>query len=50
MGISTFTLDSFPGRGIVSDQSQLGRLNGILDLYRALAVLAAHDAHACALL
>jgi dienelactone hydrolase len=45
MGISTFMLDSFAGRGIVStvvDQSQLGRLNGILDLYRALAVLAAH--------
>jgi dienelactone hydrolase len=45
MGISTFTLDSFAGRGIVStvvDQSQLGRLNGILDLYRALEILAAH--------
>jgi len=45
MGVSTFALDSFAGRGIVStavDQSQLGRLNGILDLYRALAVLAAH--------
>jgi dienelactone hydrolase len=45
MGISTFTLDPFAGRGIVStvvDQSQLGRLNEILDLYRALAVLAAH--------
>jgi dienelactone hydrolase len=45
LGVSTFTLDSFAGRGIVStvvDQSQLGRLNGVLDLYRALAVLAAH--------
>ena len=45
MGISTFMLDSFAGRGIVStvvDQSQLARLNGILDLYRALAILAAH--------
>jgi len=45
MGISTFMLDSFAGRGIVStivDQSQLGRLNGILDLYRALALLAVH--------
>jgi dienelactone hydrolase len=45
MGISTFTMDSFAGRGIVStvvDQSQLGRLNMILDLYRSLAVLAAH--------
>jgi dienelactone hydrolase len=45
MGISTFEMDSFAGRGIVStvvDQSQLGRLNMILDLYRTLAVLAAH--------
>lgn len=45
MGISTFMLDSFAGRGIVStivDQSQLGRLNGILDLYRALDLLAVH--------
>jgi dienelactone hydrolase len=45
MGVSTFALDSFAGRGIVStvvDQSQLGRLNMILDVYRSLAVLAAH--------
>jgi dienelactone hydrolase len=45
MGISTFALDSFSGRGIVSttvDQSQLGRLNMIIDLYRALTVLASH--------
>lgn len=45
LGISTFALDSFTGRGIantVVDQSQLGRLNMILDLYRSLAVLAAH--------
>jgi dienelactone hydrolase len=45
MGISTFAMDSFAGRGIVStvvDQPQLGRLNMILDLYRSLAVLAAH--------
>jgi dienelactone hydrolase len=44
-GISTFALDSFSGRGIAStviDQSQLGRLNMILDLYRSLAVLGAH--------
>jgi dienelactone hydrolase len=44
MGISTFAMDSFSGRGIVStvsDQSQLGRLNMILDLYRSLGVLAA---------
>jgi len=45
LGISTFALDSFTGRGIantVVDQSQLGRLNMILDLYRNLAVLAGH--------
>ena len=45
MGISTFAMDSFAGRGIVStvvDQSQLGRLNMILDLYRSIAALAAH--------
>ncbi len=43
-GISTFAIDSFTGRAIVStvaDQSQLGRLNMVLDLYRSLAVLAA---------
>jgi poly(3-hydroxybutyrate) depolymerase len=46
LGISTFDIDSFTGRGIVStvaDQSQLGRLNMILDLYRSLAILAAHS-------
>jgi dienelactone hydrolase len=45
MGISTFAMDSFAGRGIVGtvvDQSQLGRLNMVLDVYRSLAVLAAH--------
>jgi dienelactone hydrolase len=45
MGISTFAMDSFAGRGIVStivDQSQLGRLNMVLDVYRSLSVLAAH--------
>jgi dienelactone hydrolase len=45
LGISTFAMDSFTGRGIVStvvDQSQLGRLNMILDLYRSLSVLASH--------
>ena len=45
LGISTFEIDSFTGRGIVStvaDQSQLGRLNMILDLYRGLAILAVH--------
>jgi dienelactone hydrolase len=45
MGISTFAMDSFAGRGITStaaDQSQLGRLNMILDIYRSIAALASH--------
>jgi dienelactone hydrolase len=45
LGISTFAIDSFAGRGIVStvaDQSQLGRLNMIVDFYRSLAQLAMH--------
>jgi dienelactone hydrolase len=44
-GIATFVLDGFTGRGLVStgkDQAQLGRLNFILDEYRALALLAEH--------
>jgi len=44
-GIGTFAIDGFTGRGIQStskDQSQLGRLNLILDAYRALNFLA-HD-------
>lgn len=45
MGIATFAIDGFTGRGIVStsrDQSQLGRLNLIIDAYGALSVLAHH--------
>jgi dienelactone hydrolase len=45
MGVSTFAVDSFTGRGIdrmVDDQSQLGRLNMIIDVYRALGILAKH--------
>lgn len=45
MGVATFVLDSFTGRGIVNtnyDQSQLGRLAMIVDVYRALDVLAKH--------
>src|SRR5215813_1437883 len=45
LGISTFDIDSFAGRWIVNtvaDQSQLGRLNMIFDLYCSLAILAAH--------
>lgn len=45
MGISTFALDGFTARGLTevnSNQSLLGRLNLILDDYRALDILAAH--------
>lgn len=44
-GISTFALDGFTGRGLTSvntDQSLLARTNLILDIYRALGVLAKH--------
>jgi len=45
IGIATFTVDSFAGRGIFntgSDQDQLGRLAMIVDAYRALELLARH--------
>lgn len=45
MGVATFVIDCFKGRGIVStnnDQSQLGRLSMIIDAYRALDLLARH--------
>jgi dienelactone hydrolase len=45
MGIASLLLDSFSGRGLVSrstDQALLGRLNMILDAYRAFDVLATH--------
>jgi dienelactone hydrolase len=45
MGISTFAIDGFTGRGLTTvgaDQAQLGRLNLILDAYRALDILAKH--------
>jgi dienelactone hydrolase len=45
MGISTFALDGFTGRGLTSvnaNQALLGRLNFILDIYRALDILAKH--------
>jgi dienelactone hydrolase len=45
MGISTFLIDGFSGRGLTStstDQAQLGRLNFILDIFRALEILAKH--------
>jgi dienelactone hydrolase len=45
MGVSTFALDGFTGRGLASvntNQALLGRLNFILDNYRALEILAKH--------
>jgi len=45
IGVSTFALDGFTGRGLTqvsTDQALLGRLNFILDIYRALDVLAKH--------
>ena len=45
LGISTFALDGFTGRGLIevnTNQSLLGRLNFILDLYGALEVLGGH--------
>ena len=44
-GISTFALDGFTGRRleeVYSNQALLGRLNFILDVYRALEVLGSH--------
>jgi len=45
MGISTFVIDGFSGRGLTSvnqDQAKLGRLNFILDIYGALEILSKH--------
>jgi dienelactone hydrolase len=45
IGIATFVIDSFAGRGIVNtlfDQSQLGWLNMVADSYRVLDLLARH--------
>ena len=45
IGVSTFALDGFTGRGLTqtsTDQALLGRLNFILDIYRGLDVLAKH--------
>jgi dienelactone hydrolase len=45
LGVASFLVDSFAGRGIVqtsTDQAQLGRLATILDGYRAFDVLAGH--------
>src|SRR6266446_4500305 len=45
MGIAIFALDGFTGRGLTevnTNQALLGRLNFVLDTYRALNVLAKH--------
>jgi dienelactone hydrolase len=45
LGVSTFALDGFTGRGLTNinpNQALLGRLNFILDIYRALDILAKH--------
>ena len=45
MGISTFVIDGFSGRGLTAvgpNQAQLGRLNFIVDIYRSLEILAKH--------
>jgi dienelactone hydrolase len=45
VGVTTFALDGFTGRGLIqvnTDQTLLGRLNFILDIYRSLEVLAKH--------
>jgi len=45
MGISTFVIDGFTGRGLTvvgPNQALLGRLNLIVDIYRALEILSVH--------
>jgi dienelactone hydrolase len=45
MGISTFVIDGFSGRGLTAvgpNQALLGRLNLIIDIYRSLDILAKH--------
>jgi dienelactone hydrolase len=45
VGISTFVIDGMTGRGFTgvgSNQASLGRLNFIVDMYRALEILAKH--------
>jgi dienelactone hydrolase len=45
MGISTFVIDGFTGRGLTTvspNQALLGRLNLIVDIYRSLEILARH--------
>src|SRR4051794_3661685 len=46
LGISTFVIDGFTGRGLQgtsTNQALLGRLNFIFDIYSALEILAKHS-------
>ena len=46
MGISTFVVDGFSGRGLTvvsQNQALLGRFNFIVDIYRSLEILAKHS-------
>jgi len=46
LGISTFAIDGFTGRGITAtntNQALLGRLNFVLDVYRSLEILGKHS-------
>ena len=45
MGMSTFVIDGFTGRGLTAtgpNQALLGRLNFIVDIYKSLEILAKH--------
>jgi hypothetical protein len=45
IGVATFLIDCFTGRGIVqtiTDQSQLAHLAMIVDAYRAMELLSKH--------
>jgi dienelactone hydrolase len=45
IGVSTFIIDGFSGRGLTAvntNQALLGRLNFIVDIYRSLDILAKH--------
>jgi len=44
LGVATFLVDSFTGRGITGwpSEKQLSRIGGVIDAYRALELLATH--------
>jgi len=46
IGVSTFAIDGFTGRGLTvvgNNQAALGRLNFIVDIFRALALMIRHE-------